>query len=581
MNGKKIRRLVMAAAMATVLWTGLAMPVYAAQYVEVTAPSVHVRSNAGSSYAKLGTTFKGKTYRYLGSKKAANGRVWYKIQFTSKKTGWITSGYTKLRDTSKDNPTTTKSAATTTQKDTTTTAKTTNSTISQTSADTQTETSATKPTSADTQTETSATKPTSADTQTSKTEQTSTTTQTRTSSTQSRTLSTTSTTVKPQTTTTTQKKSSAIKKQVKITAASVNVRSNAGASYTKVGRTSKGKTYDYLGSKKASNGRVWYKIQFTSKKTGWVTSGYCTLITVQLPSATSNPDTGKNNSSSQKSGTPSYIRRTITVSKKSVKVYSAPGSYNKQMGTVKKGARYVATGWKNDRSDTTWYSFKLNGKEVWISRFNVTVSDSYTSIPEKSFQNGGVPMIYLSPSKQIHNAYAVGSTTEQVQMYRVANALKRILEKEYVCTVYIAPTTLDLTPDGRAYDAYQRGADVYLAIHSNADQKVNRSHYGPMGFYFPGSTQSKRLARNIVNEMTRIAPKQSTVSPNLVNGMMAFDKTGYTDVRDPSNYGIASVLAEVEFHDKADSARWIINHPNEIARALANALEHTFDMQKK
>ena len=42
-----------------------------------------------------------------------------------------------------------------------------------------------------------------------------------------------------------------------------------------------------------------------------------------------------------------------------------------------------------------------------------------------------------------------------------------------------------------------------------------------------------------------------------------------------------SLLAEVEYHDNADSARWIINNPNKIARALANALEKTLDMQKK
>lgn len=42
-----------------------------------------------------------------------------------------------------------------------------------------------------------------------------------------------------------------------------------------------------------------------------------------------------------------------------------------------------------------------------------------------------------------------------------------------------------------------------------------------------------------------------------------------------------SLLAEVEYHDNADSAQWIINNPKSIARALANSLEKTFDIQKK
>ena len=63
--------------------------------------------------------------------------------------------------------------------------------------------------------------------------------------------------------------------------------------------------------------------------------------------------------------------------------------------------------------------------------------------------------------------------------------------------------------------------------------------------------------------------------------MTAFDNIGYGEVRDPSYFGMISLLAEVEYHDNADSARWIINNPNKIARALANALEKTLDMQKK
>ena len=493
-----------------------------AKLVQILRTPVNVRADAGQSYAKVGETTEGKTYPYLASKKAANGKVWYQIQFTASKKGWVVSGYTKLIDAPKETASTT--AATTVSTTAATTASTDVSTTASTTASTASTTTST----------------------------------------------TAATTVSTKTT-------AAAQKKVLITAKPVNVRADAGQSYAKVGEAVKGKTYLYLGSKKAANGKVWYQIQFTASKKGWICSAYGKLTdgaqTVQTTASQTKPT---------QSGTPPrYIKRTITVSKKSANVYSAPGTKNKKMGTVSRGAKYVATDWRNDGSDTTWYSFTRNGKTVWISRHNVTVSDSYTPIPEKNFKNGGTPMIYLSPSKQPHNAYAAGSTNEQTQMYRVAKELKSILEKEYVCTVYTAPTTLELDPDGRAYDAWKRGADVYLAIHSNADSKVNRNHYGPMAFYFPGSTQSKQLAQNVVAEMSKIAPHKSTVSPNVINGMLAFDKTGYSDVREPSNYGIASILAEVEFHDKADSARWIINHPKNIARALANALEKTFGLQKK
>ena len=63
-------------------------------------------------------------------------------------------------------------------------------------------------------------------------------------------------------------------KQVQITATPVNVRAGAGTNYKKLGKTSKGKTYTCLASKKDSSGRVWYQIQYTSKTKGWVSSQF-------------------------------------------------------------------------------------------------------------------------------------------------------------------------------------------------------------------------------------------------------------------------------------------------------------------
>ena len=274
-----------------------------------------------------------------------------------------------------------------------------------------------------------------------------------------------------------------------------------------------------------------------------------------------------------------FIERNVIIKSNGTTVYSNPGTSNKKMGTVSAGQKYRVTDMENDSKGTTWYAFTLNGKKVWVSRHSVTVSDKYTTIPDRHFGGDYVPMIYISPSRQVNNAYATGSTTEQIQMYRVGRELKAILDKEYVCSTYIPAVSVDLTLDGRSLDAYKRHTDIYLAIHSNADPAG--TSYGATGFYFPACAQSKELAKNMVAEMARIAPKKSTVSQKLVNGMLAFDKTGYAEVRDPAYYGMVSLLAEVEFHDNRDSAQWIMNHPKEIARALANALEKTFALQKK
>ena len=133
---------------------------------------------------------------------------------------------------------------------------------------------------------------------------------------------------------------------------------------------------------------------------------------------------------------------------------------------------------------------------------------------------------------------------------------------------------------GRAYDAYLCRASVYLAIHNNAGGSKYGLH-GAFAYYFPASTQSKALAQSIISEMDKIAPLKTNVKQPLVDGMAAFNNVGYSDVRNPSYYGMISVLAEVEYHDNKTCAQWIINNPNAIARALANSMEKSLGLKKK
>ena len=275
-----------------------------------------------------------------------------------------------------------------------------------------------------------------------------------------------------------------------------------------------------------------------------------------------------------------YFTRSITVRKNSTKVYSGVGTDTSVIGTVSANSTYVALEWDSDSNDTTWYCFSYNGGTAWVPRTSVKVTDDYTQIPDRKFNDGGIPMIYLSPSRQTANSYAVGNTTEQAQMYRVAEALKKILEDEYYCMVYIPPVSLKLGLKNRAYDAYIRDSDVYLAIHSNSNPNGYKMH-GATGYYSPNCNQSKVLAQNIINEMAKVEFKKSNVKDKMINGMTSFDNTGYGEVRDPSYYGMIGVLAEVEYHHYNEPAKWIINNPDKIARALANSLESTLGMQKK
>ena len=319
--------------------------VTAAKQVQINATPVNVRAGAGTNYKKLGKTSKGKTYTCLASKKDSSGRVWYQIQYTSKTKGWVSSQFAKLvgETTAVKEDTFMKAIF----KDVTSSSqysewkqmnpeakiaeKLSGSTITFTvtgglDINNMDEDDFTndKPviagkyvfthngdyvvyTSQDakhlrnpfntyilgaicdyygmsfvTVNEYIAAHPDNTYYIVDKK----------------------ANTIKMYAAakwnmTTTPEQPAATTRQVQITATPVNVRSGAGTNYKKLGKTSKGKKYTYLASKKDSIGRVWYQIQYTSKTKGWVSSQFAkeaTLTDKQAISAIkkycyiSNPD---------------------------------------------------------------------------------------------------------------------------------------------------------------------------------------------------------------------------------------------------------------------------------------------------
>ena len=213
-------------------------PAVSTRKVVIKASPANIRSGPGRNYSVIGRTQKGKSFDYLGTKKDNRKNVWYKIQYTKTKTGWVISSLGKL-------------TAVTTTKATTAASKTTSSTTSVTEGTVSTTTTSWMCVS-------SIHKP----------------------------KTTASTTPTGTTTTTT---AAARKKNLIISGNPVNVRSGAGKNYSKIGSTSRGKKYELLGTEKDSSGTKWYKIQYTASKAGWVL-GSLAYIEGEKPN---NKDNGK------------------------------------------------------------------------------------------------------------------------------------------------------------------------------------------------------------------------------------------------------------------------------------------------
>ena len=160
--------------------------------------------------------------------------------------------------------------------------------------------------------------------------------------------------------------------------------------------------------------------------------------------------------------------------------------------------------------------------------------------------------IYLSPSSQVHNAYSAGGTNEQRQCNRIAEAAKVALERNGY-TVKKAPEGQSDVQNVAESNAW--GADIHMPIHTNA----GGSSKGTLGLCYQGCVSNKYMQSvyNAVAELTPWADSGIRVRSDLY-------EINYTKAM--------CVYIEAAFHDKADSAQWIIDNVTAIGEAIAKGM---------
>ena len=169
--------------------------------------------------------------------------------------------------------------------------------------------------------------------------------------------------------------------------------------------------------------------------------------------------------------------------------------------------------------------------------------------------------IYLSPSDQIHNAYAYGNTNEAEQCRRIAAACKAALER---CG-FLVKTNFN---DGknamyeREAESNKWGADMHICVHSNAG--------GGKGAEVYISTKDDRHmkpAQAIYNEVKAISPYGST------RGI----KVGKW--HEIVNTNALCVYLETDFHDNKTIAKWIVENTAAIGEAICKGVCETYGVK--
>ena len=168
--------------------------------------------------------------------------------------------------------------------------------------------------------------------------------------------------------------------------------------------------------------------------------------------------------------------------------------------------------------------------------------------------------IYLSPSDQNANLYAFGDTTELVQCRRIADACGSALLR---CGFEVMNNQTD-TMEQRVAQSNAWGADLHVPIHTNA---FNGEVSGTRMFYLNENSRGKDACLAIFN---RLAP----VTPGASESIRAY----------PELYELKATTApaayiECEFHDVPETAKWIIEHVEDIGEAICAGICDYFGVQ--
>ncbi len=167
--------------------------------------------------------------------------------------------------------------------------------------------------------------------------------------------------------------------------------------------------------------------------------------------------------------------------------------------------------------------------------------------------------IYLSPSMQSNNRYAYGNTTEMVQCNKIAEAAKTALER---CGFEVKKAPQGQSMQQSISESNAWSPDLHIPIHTNAFNGATLG--GTLVMIYSMEDKNKRAGQALLDSVAPVSP-----GPD------------YTLRANPSLAELNSTKAiavyiEVEFHDTADGAKWIIENTKTIGEAICKGVCNYF-----
>ena len=170
--------------------------------------------------------------------------------------------------------------------------------------------------------------------------------------------------------------------------------------------------------------------------------------------------------------------------------------------------------------------------------------------------------VFLSPSNQYDNVYAYGNTTEGVQCGKIAEACKTALIRNGIDVMLMH----DESMQEKCQKSNAFGADLHVPIHTNA---FNGSVTGTRMFYYADGGEGHKACKAIFAQLAPVTPGDSE--------NIRADSSLY-EVRVPS---APTAYCECEFHDNANTAKWIVENTTLIGETIAKGICNYFGITYK
>lgn len=170
--------------------------------------------------------------------------------------------------------------------------------------------------------------------------------------------------------------------------------------------------------------------------------------------------------------------------------------------------------------------------------------------------------VFLSPSNQYDNVYAYGNTTEGVQCGKIAEACKTALIRNGIEVMLMH----DESMQEKCQKSNEFGADLHVPIHTNA---FNGSVTGTRMFYYADGGEGHKACKAIFAQLAPVTPGNSE--------NIRADSSLY-EVKVPS---APTAYCECEFHDNANTAKWIVENTTLIGETIAKGICNYFGITYK